>query len=96
METASDMVNQPPHYKGDGSVECIHAIEAQLTTEEYRGFLKGNVVKYVWRERLKGADSLHKAAWYLERLNRLDTILALAAGVDEAIRLDSQSNKSHQ
>jgi hypothetical protein len=63
----TDLVNHPPHYT-DGSIECIDAIEAQLTPEEYRGYLKGNIVKYVWRERLKGQDSLSKAAWYLNRL----------------------------
>lgn len=63
-----DVVNHPPHYT-DGGIECIEAIEAQLTTEEYRGYLKGNCVKYLWRERHKGGvESLKKAKWYLERL----------------------------
>ena len=32
-------------------------------------FNKGNIIKYTWRERMKGAkESLQKAAWYLERL----------------------------
>ena len=83
------MVNHPPHYTGDGGVECIEAIEAQLTTEEFRGFLKGNVAKYVWRERNKGKDSLKKAAWYLDRLNKLDAIMAVADElIDDAVRLD--------
>lgn len=63
-----DMVNLPPHYGGRG-VECIQAIEAALTPEEYRGYLKGNVMKYVWRERQKGGtESMLKAEWYLKRL----------------------------
>lgn len=63
-----DMVNHPPHYSSDG-VECIEAIEAQLTKEEYRGYLKGNVAKYLWREKHKGGiESLKKAQWYLTRL----------------------------
>lgn len=62
-----DMVNEPPHYTA-GSVECIDAIRAALTPEEFRGFCKGNALKYVWRERLKGgAESLEKAVWYLNR-----------------------------
>jgi hypothetical protein len=57
----------------DGGIECIEAIEAQLTAEEYRGYLKGNCVKYLWRERLKGGtESLQKAQWYLERLVAFD------------------------
>ena len=64
----SDVVNSPSHYTS-GSVECIDAIRAALTPEEFRGFCKGNVIKYVWRERHKGcAESLQKAAWYLEKL----------------------------
>ena len=63
-----DPVNHPDHYtKGD--VECIDAIEAALTPEEFRGYIKGNVLKYIWRERSKGNDEdLSKARWYLNRL----------------------------
>ena len=66
-----DVVNHPPHYT-ESVIECIEAIEAQLTTEEYRGYLKGNCVKYLWRERHKGGvESLKKAQWYLERLTQV-------------------------
>ena len=64
----SDQVNQPEHYR-QGEIECIDAIEAALTPEEFRGFCKGNVFKYVWRMNHKGgASSLAKAGWYLRRL----------------------------
>ena len=67
-----DNVNHPAHYT-DGGIECIEAIEAQLTPEEYRGYLKGNVAKYVWREQHKGGiESLKKAQWYLTRLIALE------------------------
>ena len=67
-ELEVDMVNHPPHYT-DGFIECIEAIEAQLTHEEYRGYLKGNIAKYVWRERHKGGtESLMKSRFYLDRL----------------------------
>lgn len=63
-----DVVNHPPHYT-EGGIECIEAIEAQLTAEEYRGYLKGNCVKYLWRERHKGGvESLKKAQWYMDHL----------------------------
>lgn len=94
MDKASDMVNHPPHYTADGGIECIEAIEAQLTVEEFRGFLKGNVAKYVWRERHKGKDSLKKAQWYLERLNKLDAALAAANEIiDDSVRLDRRFPK---
>ena len=68
-----DPVEKPIHYAAS-SVECIDAIEAQLTPEEFRGYLKGNVAKYMWRERHKGGkESLRKAKWYLSKLIELDT-----------------------
>ena len=67
-----DAVNHPSHYT-DGGIECIEAIESALTSEEYRGYLKGNIQKYVWREKHKGGtESLKKAQWYLQRLIELD------------------------
>ena len=67
-----DPVEKPVHYAA-GSVECIDAIEAQMTPEEFRGYLKGNVAKYMWRERKKGGkESLKKARWYLNKLIDLD------------------------
>lgn len=63
-----DLVNHPSHYT-DGGIECIEAIEAQLTVEEYQGYLRGNCVKYLWRWRHKGGKTdLAKAQWYLDRL----------------------------
>lgn len=70
--TREDNVNHPSHYT-DGAIECIEAIEAQLTDEEFRGYMKGNIVKYIWRERFKGnTESLKKARWYLDHLIAFD------------------------
>ena len=66
--TPPDMVNNPPHYTR-GAVECIDAIRAALTPDEFRGYVKGNCLKYIWREKLKGGDDdLRKARWYLDAL----------------------------
>ena len=63
-----DMVNSPPHYT-QGGIETIEAIRAALTPEEFRGYCKGNAIKYVWRERHKGGDEdLGKSVWYLNKL----------------------------
>ena len=63
----NDQINSPEHYRGQ--IECIDAIQAALTPEEFRGFCKGNLIKYVWRERRKGGnESLEKAQWYVHRL----------------------------
>ena len=65
-----DPVNNPKHYADtDGGIECIEAIEASMSTEEFKGFLKGNVQKYVWRYAQKnGAEDINKAKCYLDRL----------------------------
>ena len=64
-----DPVHSPIHYADGNGVECIEAIEASMSMEEFKGFLKGNVQKYVWRYAQKnGAEDLKKAKWYLERL----------------------------
>ena len=65
LYTSTDNVNSPPHYT-QGAIECIGAIQAALTAEEFRGYSKGNAMKYIRRERHKGGtESLEKAAWYL-------------------------------
>lgn len=70
-----DVISSPPHYT-QGPIECIDALQAALTPEEYRGALKANVMKYLWRERHKGGvESLRKAAWYLDRLITLVTTM---------------------
>jgi hypothetical protein len=64
----TDLVNFPPHYR-QGGIECIDAIRAALTEEEFRGYCKGNALKYIWRERHKGGnESLLKADWYIAKL----------------------------
>ena len=63
-----DPVNSPQHY-ASGAIECIEAIEASMNPEAFKGFLKGNIQKYVWRYEAKGGvESLQKAQWYLQRL----------------------------
>ena len=65
-DTLPESVYSPPHYK-QGKIECIEAIQSALTEEEFRGYCKGNAMKYIWRERHKGGtESIEKAAWYLD------------------------------
>ena len=64
-----DVVNSPPHYTA-GGIEAIDAIEAALSDEGFRGALKANVLKYMWRYEKKAdpVADLRKAQWYLGRL----------------------------
>ena len=68
-EEATDCVNSPAHYNY-GKVECIEAIEESMTPEAFKGYLKGNTMKYLWRYERKGKplEDLKKARWYLDRL----------------------------
>ena len=62
------MVNSPPHYNS-GDIECIDAIKESMTPEAFKGYLKGNIQKYIWRyENKKGVEDLKKAQWYLNKL----------------------------
>lgn len=64
----SDNVNHPKHYT-TGKIEVIKIMEDQLNPEEYRGYIKGQVIKYITREKHKnGLEDLKKAHWYLTRL----------------------------
>lgn len=68
--TSTDNVRSPPHYT-KGGIECIEAIQAALTAEEFRGYCKGNAMKYIWRERHKGGEeSIEKAMWYLDYMTQ--------------------------
>ena len=61
----SDPVKHPAHYTG-GDIECIDAIREAMTVAEFRGYIKGNALKYIWREGLKGgAEDIDKAIQYL-------------------------------
>ena len=65
---SSNPVHSPSHY-GTGKIECIEAIEEALSADELRGYYKGNALKYIWRERMKGgSEDIKKARWYLDRL----------------------------
>ncbi len=64
----SDSVHSPAHYN-QGDIEAIDAIEAQLTPEEFQGYLKGNIAKYMWRSKHKnGMEDIYKASWHMARL----------------------------
>lgn len=68
FKAEQDKVNQPSHYTF-GSIECIEAIEASMTPEEFMGYLKGCTIKYLWRYRLKGGQQdLLKSQNYTNRL----------------------------
>lgn len=70
MAEKSSNVVHPSHYNRT-SVEVIDTIKGMLTTSEYRGFLIGNIVKYVSRYSMKnGIEDIKKASYYLDLLEK--------------------------
>jgi|5_EtaG_2_1085323.scaffolds.fasta_scaffold00146_31 hypothetical protein len=66
-----DIVENPPHYKK--GIETIKVIRAKLTDQEYKGYLKGTIMKYNTRLGLKGSteDEINDAGklrWYAQKL----------------------------
>ena len=70
----SDNVQHPNHYT-QGGIECIEAIKASMSHDEYTGYLKGNCMKYLWRYKHKnGVEDLKKAFVYLDWLLREEIV----------------------
>jgi hypothetical protein len=74
IEAMKDNVKEPSHYKGE--IECIAAIKASMSQQQFKGYLKGNVIKYLWRyDRKNGLEDLQKADVYLQWLIKEEAIL---------------------
>lgn len=66
-----DIVNHPNHYNSY-SREVIDTMQGSMTPEEFKGYLKGNVMKYINRYQFKnGVEDLKKAQWYLNKLTEV-------------------------
>ena len=70
-EKLDEDVNSPKHYNSSG-IETIDLIKNSMTKDEFIGYLKGNVYKYVGRYKHKHPaepkKDLLKAQWYLNKL----------------------------
>lgn len=61
-------INHPNHYT-QGQLEVIDIMADKMTYEEFKGYLQGNVWKYMFRWQHKnGTEDLKKAQWYNQRL----------------------------
>ena len=61
------------HYK-DMTIQPWAVMQAVLTSEEFVGFLKGNVIKYSMRQGKKegSTDDAEKALHYLQKLREIE------------------------
>lgn len=64
-----DPVNHPSHYT-QGGQEVIEIIQKVCPRDEFIGYCKGNILKYLARRNFKGfyKQDLQKADWYLDYL----------------------------
>lgn len=63
-QSKGDNVNFPIHYNS-GEVECIEAMFASSSLEEFIGYVKNSAFKYRWRYKDKnGVEDLKKADFY--------------------------------
>lgn len=67
---SNDPVNNPKHYDLFPNEQSFELIEKCLTSEEFKGFLKGNILKYRLRAGKKGdlQQDIDKANWYQDKL----------------------------
>ncbi len=66
MSKEHDNVNNPKHYAGSTSLECIDAMRLVLGRKGVYYFCLGNAFKYMWRYKNKnGLEDINKAKWYL-------------------------------
>jgi hypothetical protein len=62
------------HYRNKGIYQPWDVMEAWMSFSEFKGFLKGNVIKYLARADDKGGlQDLQKAQHYLAKLIEIET-----------------------
>jgi hypothetical protein len=67
--SANDKQISGNHYHKLGLYQPWDVLKAWLTPEEYRGWMKGNAIVYLARERDKGGNTdIAKAGHHLEKL----------------------------
>lgn len=96
-----DPVNHPSHYT-QGGIECIEAIKAALTEDEFVGFLKGQMLKYTWRSGHKDdiIQDTKKSIWYanylvhfVQEIRHRENMKAMVSMADCAIQSEPAPEK---
>jgi hypothetical protein len=72
QQKADDVQVGGSHYK-DMPVQPWTVMESILTPEEFRGFLKGNIIKYSMRQGRKDSDDAGKLKHYILKLQEINT-----------------------
>lgn len=74
LEKIEDSAINPAHYQVEGIPEAIDIMDHLMTTEQFEGFLWGNIMKYAYRYGRKGdkAETAGKIAWYANQLKAVE------------------------
>lgn len=86
MERIDDYIEPDYYHNGTDGADTIEMIYRTFPFEHFRGFMKGNVIKYVTRyDRKNGPEDLKKAHTYLDRLRDYEERHAAAKRLDERL-----------
>ena len=67
-----DNIN-PSHYQ-KYPLQMIENMQNSMTPDEFKGYLKGNIMKYISRYQDKnGVEDLLKSKWYLNKLIEVES-----------------------
>lgn len=84
MEKIDEYIEPDYYHNGTDGVDTIEMLYRTIPFEQFRGFMKGNVIKYVTRyDRKNGPEDLKKAHTYLDRLRDYEERHAFAKRLDE-------------
>ena len=96
--------NTPSHYVLSDGSDSMDALAKILGSEEFKGFLRGNALKYMIRYKLKGGiEDLKKAKDYINRLiaiaektdeNDLYSVVEVAEALRKALGDKSEEEKT--
>lgn len=73
LRMEEDGVNEPDYYGGNGLSPLVAFREGLLSEDEYKGFLKGNIIKYAVRcdKKNNGYEDMLKCIDYCNYLKEL-------------------------
>lgn len=72
LNNQNDIVNHPPHYCREGSMECIEEMELIFGKEAVKHFCLCNAWKYRYRSSAKnGEEDIKKSDWYIQKYKEL-------------------------
>lgn len=82
----TETIEHPDHYNKGKKMETWDWIEKGLTNEQFKGYLLGNVLKYLHRyDKKGGASDLDKAMEYIKKLKEFE--------YEEVIHYDEPAEK---